>query len=288
MNENGFYRSSNTTDDLYFNSLIEIPNAYVDLNSIQFEDSTPTGTSEEVSEEIVENTLNSYLDKLNLHSSTVDLANLKSKIEELYNNRKDKNLGIVASLDGEIIPIEGKAIMLRIQDESIEAEELGNNNAIELLKSKAFEILEDDTIKENLKVLLGNNIPVQILVNGNEIQFNFTDEFFTLNGSTLEKVEQLETVVQSSNEFMETLQNVLDTEGVGINLSNDLDSADLDAIKGVIEIFKDQEVIEAVDIRNSLKPNYKNVNKNLPIKALTNYILQALNSNKQTNQCSNG
>lgn len=288
MNENGFYRSSNTTDDLYFNSLIEIPNAYVDLNSIQFEDSTPTGTSEEVSEEIVENTLNSYLDKLNLHSSTVDLANLKSKIEELYNNRKDKNLGIVASLDGEIIPIEGKAIMLRIQDESIEAEELGNNNAIELLKSKAFEILEDDTIKENLKVLLGNNIPVQILVNGNEIQFNFTDEFFTLNGSVLEKVEQLETIVQSSNEFMETLQNVLDTEGVGINLSNDLDSADLDAIKGVIEIFKDQEVIEAVDIRNSLKPNYKNVNKNLPIKALTNYILQALNSNKQTNQCSNG
>ena len=126
------------------------------------------------------------------------------------------------------------------------------------------------------------------MVNGNEIQFNFTDEFFTLNGSTLEKVEQLETVVQSSNEFMETLQNVLDTEGVGINLSNDLDSADLDAIKGVIEIFKDQEVIEAVDIRNSLKPNYKNVNKNLPIKALTNYILQALNSNKQTNQCSNG
>lgn len=288
MNENGFYRSSNTTDDLYFNSLIEIPNAYVDLNSIQFEDSTPTGTSEEVSEEIVENTLNSYLDKLNLHSSTVDLANLKSKIEELYNNRKDKNLGIVASLDGEIIPIEGKAIMLRIQDESIEAEELGNNNAIELLKSKAFEILEDDTIKENLKVLLGNNIPVQILVNGNEIQFNFTDEFFTLNGSVLEKVEQLETIVQSSNEFMETLQNVLDTEGVGINLSNDLDSADLDTIKNVIEIFKDQEVIEAVDIRNSLKPNYKNVNKNLPIKALTNYILQALNSNKQTNQCSNG
>lgn len=288
MNENGFYRSSNTTDDLYFNSLIEIPNAYVDLNSIQFEDSTPTGTSEEVSEEIVENTLNSYLDKLNLHSSTVDLANLKSKIEELYNNRKDKNLGIVASLDGEIIPIEGKAIMLRIQDESIEAEELGNNNAIELLKSKAFEMLEDDTIKENLKVLLGNNIPVQILVNGNEIQFNFTDEFFTLNGSVLEKVEQLETIVQSSNEFMETLQNVLDTEGVGINLSNDLDSADLDTIKNVIEIFKDQEVIEAVDIRNSLKPNYKNVNKNLPIKALTNYILQALNSNKQTNQCSNG
>jgi hypothetical protein len=288
MNENGFYRSSNTTDDLYFNSLIEIPNAYVDLNSIQFEDSTPTGTSEEVSEEIVENTLNSYLDKLNLHSSTVDLANLKSKIEELYNNRKDKNLGIVASIDGEIIPIEGKAIMLRIQDESIEAEELGNNNAIELLKSKAFEILEDDTIKENLKVLLGNNIPVQILVNGNEIQFNFTDEFFTLNGSVLEKVEQLETIVQSSNEFMETLQNVLDTEGVGINLSNDLDSADLDTIKNVIEIFKDQEVIEAVDIRNSLKPNYKNVNKNLPIKALTNYILQALNSNKQTNQCSNG
>ena len=288
MNENGFYRSSNTTDDLYFNSLIEIPNAYVDLNSIQFEDSTPIETSEEVSEEIVENTLNSYLDKLNLHSSTVDLANLKSKIEELYNNRKDKNLGIVASLDGEIIPIEGKAIMLRIQDESIEAEELGNNNAIELLKSKAFEILEDDTIKENLKVLLGNNIPVQILVNGNEIQFNFTDEFFTLNGSVLEKVEQLETIVQSSNEFMETLQNVLDTEGVGINLSNDLDSADLDTIKNVIEIFKDQEVIEAVDIRNSLKPNYKNVNKNLPIKALTNYILQALNSNKQTNQCSNG
>lgn len=288
MNENGFYRSSNTTDDLYFNSLIEIPNAYVDLNSIQFEDSTPIETSEEVSEEIVENTLNSYLDKLNLHSSTVDLANLKSKIEELYNNRKDKNLGIVVSLDGEIIPIEGKAIMLRIQDESIEAEELGNNNAIELLKSKAFEILEDDTIKENLKVLLGNNIPVQILVNGNEIQFNFTDEFFTLNGSVLEKVEQLETIVQSSNEFMETLQNVLDTEGVGINLSNDLDSADLDTIKNVIEIFKDQEVIEAVDIRNSLKPNYKNVNKNLPIKALTNYILQALNSNKQTNQCSNG
>lgn len=288
MNENGFYRSSNTTDDLYFNSLIEIPNAYVDLNSIQFEDSTSIETSEEVSEEIVENTLNSYLDKLNLHSSTVDLANLKSKIEELYNNRKDKNLGIVASLDGEIIPIEGKAIMLRIQDESIEAEELGNNNAIELLKSKAFEILEDDTIKENLKVLLGNNIPVQILVNGNEIQFNFTDEFFTLNGSVLEKVEQLETIVQSSNEFMETLQNVLDTEGVGINLSNDLDSADLDTIKNVIEIFKDQEVIEAVDIRNSLKPNYKNVNKNLPIKALTNYILQALNSNKQTNQCSNG
>ena len=288
MNENGFYRSSNTTDDLYFNSLIEIPNAYIDLNSIQFEDSTSIETSEEVSEEIVENTLNSYLDKLNLHSSTVDLANLKSKIEELYNNRKDKNLGIVASLDGEIIPIEGKAIMLRIQDESIEAEELGNNNAIELLKSKAFEILEDDTIKENLKVLLGNNIPVQILVNGNEIQFNFTDEFFTLNGSVLEKVEQLETIVQSSNEFMETLQNVLDTEGVGINLSNDLDSADLDTIKNVIEIFKDQEVIEAVDIRNSLKPNYKNVNKNLPIKALTNYILQALNSNKQTNQCSNG
>lgn len=232
--------------------------------------------------------MNSYLDKLNLHNSTVDLANLKSKIEELYNNRKDKNLGIVASIDGEIIPVDGKAIMLRIKDESIEAEELGNNNAIELLKSKAFEILEDDTIKENLKVLLGNNIPVQILVNGNEIQFNFTDEFFTLNGSTLEKVEQLETVVQSSNEFMETLQNVLDTEGVGINLSNDLDSADLDAIKGVIEIFKDQEVIEAVDIRNSLKPNYKNVNKNLPVKALTNYILQALNSNKQTNQCSNG
>lgn len=288
MSENGFYRSSNTTDDLYFNSLIEIPNAYIDLSSIQFGNNTPVETSEEISEETTENTLNSYLDKLNLHNSTVDLANLKSKIEELYNNRKDKNLGIVASIDGEIIPVDGKAIMLRIKDESIEAEELGNNNAIELLKSKAFEILEDDTIKENLKVLLGNNIPVQILVNGNEIQFNFTDEFFTLNGSTLEKVEQLETVVQSSNEFMETLQNVLDTEGVGINLSNDLDSADLDAIKGVIEIFKDQEVIEAVDIRNSLKPNYKNVNKNLPIKALTNYILQALNSNKQTNQCSNG
>lgn len=288
MNENGFYRSSNTTDDLYFNSLIEIPNAYVDLNSIQFEDITPVETSEEISEEIVENTLNSYLDKLNLHSSTVELANLKSKIEELYNNRKDKNLGIVASIDGEIIPIEGKAIMLRIQDESIEAEELGNNNVIELLKSKAFETLEDDTIKENLKALLGNNIPVQILVRGDEIQLNFTDEFFTLNGSVLEKVEQLEAIVQSSSEFMETLQNVLDTEGVGINLSNDLDSADLDAIKNVIEIFKDQEVIEAVDIRNSLKPNYKNVNKNLPIKALTNYILQALNSNKQTNQCSNG
>lgn len=288
MNENGFYRSSNTTDDLYFNSLIEIPNAYVDLNSIQFEDITPVETSEEISEEIAENTLNSYLDKLNLHSSTVELANLKSKIEELYNNRKDKNLGIVASIDGEIIPIEGKAIMLRIQDESIEAEELGNNNVIELLKSKAFETLEDDTIKENLKALLGNNIPVQILVRGDEIQLNFTDEFFTLNGSVLEKVEQLETIVQSSNEFMETLQNVLDTEGVGINLSNDLDSADLDTIKNVIEIFKDQEVIEAVDIRNSLKPNYKNVNKNLPIKALTNYILQALNSNKQTNQCSNG
>ena len=228
------------------------------------------------------------LDKLNLHNSTVDLANLKSKIEELYNNRKDKNLGIVASIDGEIIPVDGKAIMLRIKDEAIEAEELGNNNAIELLKSKAFEILEDDTIKENLKVLLGNNIPVQILVNGNKIQLNFTDEFFTLNGSTLEKVEQLETIVQSSNEFMETLQNVLDVEGVGVNLSDDLDSSDLDAIKGVIEMFKDQEVIEAVDIRNSLKPNYKNVNKNLPVKALTNYILQALNSNKQTNQCSNG
>lgn len=288
MNENGFYRSSNTTDDLYFNSLIEIPNAYVDLNSIQFEDITPVETSEEISEEIAENTLNSYLDKLNLHSSTVELANLKSKIEELYNSRKDKNLGIVASIDGEIIPIEGKAIMLRIQDESIEAEELGNNNVIELLKSKAFETLEDDTIKENLKALLGNNIPVQILVRGDEIQLNFTDEFFTLNGSVLEKVEQLEAIVQSSSEFMETLQNVLDTEGVGINLSNDLDLADLDAIKNVIEIFKDQEVIEAVDIRNSLKPNYKNVNKNLPIKALTNYILQALNSNKQTNQCSNG
>ena len=231
MNENGFYRSSNTTDDLYFNSLIEIPNAYVDLNSIQFEDITPVETSEEISEEIAENTLNSYLDKLNLHSSTVELANLKSKIEELYNNRKDKNLGIVASIDGEIIPIEGKAIMLRIQDESIEAEELGNNNVIELLKSKAFETLEDDTIKENLKALLGNNIPVQILVRGDEIQLNFTDEFFTLNGSVLEKVEQLEAIVQSSSEFMETLQNVLDTEGVGINLSNDLDSADLDAIK---------------------------------------------------------
>ncbi len=105
--------------------------------------------------------------------------------------------------------------MLRIKDEVIEAEELGNNNAIELLKSKAFEILEDDAIKENLKVLLGNNIPVQVLVSGSEIQLNFTDEFFTLNGSTLEKVEQLETIVQSSNEFMETLQNVLDVEGVG-------------------------------------------------------------------------
>jgi hypothetical protein len=288
MNENGFYRSSNTTDDLYFNSLIEIPNAYIDLDSIQFEDSTSVETSEEVSEETPENTLNSYLDKLNLHNSTVNIADLKSNIEELYNNRKDKNLGIVASLDGEIIPMEGKAIMLKIQDEAIGAEELGNNNIIELLKSKAFEILEDDTVKENLKVLLGNNIPVQILINGNEIQFNFTDEFFTLNGSTLMKVEKLEAITQSSNDFIEALQNVLDTEGVEVNLSDDLDTADLDAIKNVIETFKDQEVIEAVDIRNALKPNYKNVNKKMPIKALTNYILQALNSNKQTNQCSNG
>lgn len=210
MEENGFYKSSNTVDDLYFNSLIEIPNAYIDLASIQLNENNTQKPSNTPAPKSSENTLNNYLNNLTLRDSsgntlTKDTNPFKEKIKKFCENKSGK---IEDILNGGIIAEDGKIWLLEVKGDNLNVISLENNNIVRLKESQMYKSLDENSEeKPAIDSVLGLTPTVSITVNGDEIQLDFTNGImFTLNGDVLTKVSEL----NNQNNYDYAINNILE------------------------------------------------------------------------------
>ena len=247
MAQNGFYISNNKDSDLYFNSLIEQPDVYINLDSIMFDKSQSTTSVTPSNIEAPQITLSDYLKDITLPNG-ISRENLEKAIS-------DKLAGITLSEDNIRSVLENKFVIVQTdtgpqpvfihyEADKINVTYIDNNNIGDFGEKIVFKLNADYTTKEEFKTdSTGGMVSVSVTNDG--IQIHFGNSIYLINNDELNKTEvESKSVVSNDIDIESYLNTKLGEDVVNNNL--------VQLVTKAFELTKSKEQIETKDINAAI------------------------------------
>ena len=292
MAQNGFYISNNKDSDLYFNSLIEQPDVYINLDSIVFDKSQSTTSVTPSNIEAPQITLSDYLKDITLPNG-ISRENLEKAIS-------DKLTGITLSEDNIRSVLENKFVIVQTdtgpqpvfihyEADKINVTYIDNNNIGDFGEKIVFKLNADNATKEEFKTdSTGGMVSVSVTNDG--IQIHFGNSIYLINNDELNKTEVESKSVEAKINFDQFINDIKTTEE---NKGKTIDETQLENLKDLIEAvyndLKDLDTIPTNTIKNTAKnkiPEGVKISKEYGLKIvdICSYIETLFNS-QNNNVC---
>ena len=256
MAQNGFYISNNKDSDLYFNSLIEQPDVYINLDSIVFDKSQSTTSVTPSNIEAPQITLSDYLKDITLPNG-ISRENLEKAIS-------DKLTGITLSEDNIRSVLENKFVIVQTdtgpqpvfihyEADKINVTYIDNNNIGDFGDKIVSKLNSDGATQADFK---NDSIRgmVSVSVTNDGIQIHFGNSIYLINNDELSKTEVESKSVEAEINFEQFINSIKDAEKEKGKTIDETQSENLkNLIEAVYNDLKDQDTIPTNTIKNTAK-----------------------------------